>query len=163
MKFSRALLSGLLGAMLVYVIVLVAGALAGSHADLCGLLGSSVTGAADSWTWLLGALGQLALGVVVAIVYGAIFEWVTQRAGAAVGFIIALAHAIVAGLAVGFLPAGHLIEANIAPPGAFMEYRGTAVVGAFVIAHLVFGTIVGTLYGRPRHTVATRVIVWRQV
>jgi hypothetical protein len=161
-KVSRAILPGVVGAVLVYAIVRLAGVLANSPSDLCQLLGSSVTAAGGLWAWLLGAVAQLVLGIVASLVYAAIFEWVTQRAGALIGVLIAIAHAVAAGLAIGFLPAGRLIAAGVAPPGAFMEYRGIALVSAFVIAHLAFGMLIGAMYGRPRHAAATPTVVWRE-
>ena len=162
MKFSRVVIAGVLGAVLVYAIVRVTGALTSMPADLCELLGSSITAADSVWTWLLGGVVQLALGIVSSFVYAAIFEWVTQRAGAAVGLLVGIAHVVVAGVATGFLPAGRLIEAGLAPPGAFMEYRGILVVVAFAVAHLAFGMTVGALYGRPLHKINARRTVWRE-
>jgi hypothetical protein len=79
------------------------------------------------------------------------------------GIVVALGHVVIAGLAVGFLPATGLIAADITPPGAFMEYRGGYVVLAFVLAHLAFGAIVGALYGVPRLDVPTSIVAWRDV
>lgn len=162
MKLSRVVLAGVIGAVLVYAIVRVAGALTSMPADLCELLGSSITSTDSVWTWLLGGVVRLALGIVASFVYACIFEWVTQRAGAAIGLIVGFAHVVVAGVAIGFLPAGRLIDAGLAPPGAFMEYRGIAVVVAFVVAHLAFGVTIGALYGRPRHEISTRRTIWRE-
>lgn len=162
MKFSRVVLAGVIGAVLVYAMVRVAGALTSMPADLCELLGSSITSTVSVWAWLLGGVAQLVLGIVASFVYASIFEWVTQRAGAPIGLIVSLAHAVVAGVSIGFLPAGRLIGAGLAPPGAFMEYRGSVVVVAFVVAHLAFGTTIGALYGRPRHEISTRRTVWRE-
>jgi len=145
------------------VIVRLGGRLAGHDADLCALLGASIAAHRGIWPWLLGAALQLVIGIVVAIVYAAIFEWVTRRAGGVVGFIVGLGHTVIAGLAVGFLPAARLIEAATAPPGAFMEYRGPLVVVAFMIAHLAFGIIIGFLYGRPRHALIAPPVVWHEV
>lgn len=163
MKLLRAVAAGILGAVLVYLIVLASGVLSSRYADLCLLSGASLTGELGPGTWLIGAAGQLVVAVVAAIVYAVIFEWVTRRAGPVVGFIVALGHVVVAGIAVGFMPAGRLLAADVAPPGAFMEYRGLLVVGGFILAHLAFGTLVGVLYGRPRHRADVPAVVWRDV
>jgi hypothetical protein len=127
-------------------------------------LGASITGSANAASWILGAVGQLVLGAVSAVVYAAIFEWVTRRAGAVVGFAVGLAHVVVAGIATGFLPAERLLDASIQPPAAFLEYRGLAALIAFVVAHLVFGTLVGAIYGQHvRHAVREHQVVWRDV
>jgi hypothetical protein len=70
---------------------------------------------------------------------------------------------VVAGIATGFLPARQLIDAGIDPPGAFLEYRGVVVVAAFVLAHVLFGTLIGALYGRVRHTIVAQRGVWIDV
>jgi len=163
MKIPRAVAAGVLGTVVVIAVVWLGGLASRQDADICALLGASVTEVRDAWTWVLGLALQLVIGIVAAIVYAAIFEWVTRRAGVLVGFIVAVGHAVIAGLAVGFLPAARLIEAATTPPGAFMEYRGPLVVVAFVIAHLAFGTIIGLLYGRPRHAVVARRVVWHEV
>lgn len=163
MKIPRAVAASLLGTVVVIVIVWLGGLVSGRDADLCALLGAAVTEVRGTWSWLLGAVLQLLIGVVAAIVYAAIFEWVTRRAGVAVGCAVALGHTVIAGLAVGFLPAARLIEAAITPPGAFIAYRGPLAVAAFVIAHLAFGTIIGVLYGRPRHALVAQRVVWHEV
>lgn len=163
MRLVRALLGGTAGAVLVWIIVSVTGRASHNHADLCMLLGTSLTGNEDLWAWVAGAVAQLALGMVAAVVYAAIFEWVTRRAGGAAGFVVSLPHAVVAGIAVGFLPAQRLLDAGVGPPGAFLEYRGLAVMAAFVVAHLVFGTLVGALYRHPRHPAAEPGAVWLNV
>jgi hypothetical protein len=163
MKVVRAIVSGLIGAVIVYIVVYAAGAISGSPADLCLLLGAGITGSAGVIAWLVGASGQLVIAAIAALVYAAIFEWVTQRAGAAVGLLVAIAHLVIAGIGVGFLPGERLISGHIAPPGAFMEYRGLLLIAAFCIAHLVFGTFVGALYGRPVHRIDTPTIIWRDV
>lgn len=163
MKFGRAIVAGVIGAVLVYAVVYLAGLTSGTHADLCLLLGASITGASSVPSWLIGAIGQLLVAVVAALVYAAIFEWVTRRAGALVGFVVGLAHVVCAGIATGFLPAQRLIDANLGVPGAFLEYRGLIVLIAFVVAHLLFGTLAGAMYGRPRHAVVDPKVVWREV
>lgn len=163
MKLTRAIVAGLIGAVIVWIIVLVGGMISKRHADLCLLLGASITGSADVASWIAGAVGQLVLGAVSGIVYAAIFEWVTRRAGAVTGFVVGLAHVVVAGIATGFLPAQRLLDASIQPPAAFLEYRGLAALIAFIVAHLVFGTFVGAVYGRVLHAVVPSLAVWRDI
>ena len=163
MKLTRAVLSGLIGAVMVWIIVFVAGMIARTDSDLCVLSGASITGTATTWSWIAGAISQLILGAIASVVYAAIFEWVTRRAGATVGFVIGLAHAVVAGIGIGFLPAQQLITASVQPPAAFLEYRGWIPVIGFIVAHVAFGTLVGAMYGRVRHAVADVRLVWRDV
>jgi hypothetical protein len=112
---------------------------------------------------MLGLIAQLFVAIVAALVYAAIFEWVVRRAGAVMGFLIALVHVVVAGIGVGFLPVSGMLDAGISPPGAFLEYRGWWAIGTFVLAHLAFGVIVGIVYGEPLHSVETMRGTWKDV
>jgi hypothetical protein len=163
MKVVRAIVVGVIGAAIVYLIVLLGGLLSGHEADLCLVLGASITAAGGVLAWLAGAVTQLVIAAITALVYAAVFEWVTRRAGAVVGVMVGVAHVVFAGIAVGFLPGERLINASIPPPGAFMEYRGLLVIAAFCAAHLVFGTFVGALYGRPVHRIDWRAATWHEV
>lgn len=163
MNVGRAIAAGVIGAVIVYLIVYVAGSLSGTDADLCLLSGASLTGSAGALSWLFGAIGQLVIAVIATLVYAAIFEWVTRRAGAVVGFLVAIGHVVIAGIGIGFLPAQSLVHADLWPPGAFMEYRGLVVLIGFIIAHLVFGTLVGAMYGRVHHAIGSERVVWRDV
>ncbi|MFL5615377.1 MAG: hypothetical protein ACJ796_17040 [Gemmatimonadaceae bacterium] len=163
MKFGRAIVSGVIGGVLVIAIVFAAGLGSGQNADLCALLGNSVTGTTGALSWTLGLAAQLAVAIAAALLYAIIFERVTRRAGVLVGLAIAPAHTIIAGLAVGFLPAAQLLSRGGSPPGAFLEYRGFIVAGAFVMAHLLFGVIVGGAYGAPRHSIPRTAAVWHDV
>lgn len=106
---------------------------------------------------------QLVVAVIAALAYAAAFEWVTRHAGALIGFAIAIPQAVVAGLVVGFLPVTRMLDAGIAPPGAFLEYRGAWTVAAFILEHLVFGVVVGGLYGTTQHAVPVHSAVWVDV
>jgi hypothetical protein len=163
MKTWRAIVAGLAGGVLAVAIVQGAAWVSGGEGDLCGLLGAVVTGDAGTAAWIAGCVAQLAMAAAGGIVYAAIFEWVVTRAGALTGAAIAVPHAIVAGLAMGFLPASRLLDAGVMPPGAFMEYRGATVLAAFVAAHLVFGAVVGGTYGGTRHAVRSTTLVWHDV
>jgi len=162
MRLGRASGAGIVGGIVVVSAVGIAGLLAGTHADLCRLGGVILTGRRDAIGWLIGAAAQLLIAVIAGVAYAAIFETVTRRAGALIGLAIAVPHAVVAGLAIGFVPASRLIDAGIGPPGAFMEYRGAWVIATFVLAHLVFGTLIGSLYGTVQHAPYTS-RQWRDV
>jgi hypothetical protein len=154
MNMRRAIIAGLIGGVLAIAIVRGAAWLSGGEGDLCALLGAVVTGREGTAGWIAGCVMQLVAAVAAAVIYAMIFEFVMNHASAAAGALIAVPHAIVAGLAVGFLPASRLIDAGTMPPGAFMEYRGMAVLAGFIVAHLAFGATVGVMYGNVRHAVA---------
>lgn len=163
MKFGRAIVAGILGGIVVVVALIVVGWLAGTSADLCRLGGVVLTGRRDALGWLAGAVAQLVIAIIAAIVYAAIFELVTRRAGPLIGLAVAVPHVVVAGLAMGFIPVSRLIDAGIGPPGAFMEYRGPWVIVTFVLAHLAFGALVGRLYGSTRHSPDRASYRWAEI
>jgi hypothetical protein len=155
MRSRRAIFAGIVGCIVVVTIVAAAERLSGSGADICSMSGALVIGRTDALGWVVGFVVQSVIAVIAAFVYGAIFEWVTRHAGAIIGLAIAIPHVIIAGLGVGFIPADPLLARNLAPPGAFLEYEGSWAVLAFVCAHLLFGVVVGSLYGKTRHTIPT--------
>lgn len=163
MRVSRVFLSGIVGCIVAVAIMVVAARLSGSAADICTLTGAVVIGRTDALGWFAGFIVQVVIAVIAACIYAAIFEWVTRRAGALIGVAIAVPHVVIAGLSIGFLPAAPLIAHGIAPASAFLEYDGGWIVVAFVCAHLVFGFLVGSLYGRTRHAVPANRREWRNV
>jgi hypothetical protein len=163
MKLSRAVVGGLIGGVAVMAIVWLGGWASGSDGDLSALLGAVITHDDGLLAWTIGCVVQLVVAAVAAIVYAAIFEWVARRGGAIVGLVVAMGHVVVAGLAVGFLPVDGIVAAGLQPPAAFMEYRGLWVLTAFIVAHLLFGVIVGAMYGRTIHWATRSSVQWREV
>jgi len=163
MKLARAAAAGLVGYGVVLVAMAIAGSISGTDADLCSLAGAMITGQTGAASWLVGCLVQIVVAIIAALVYAAVFEWIARRAGAFIGFAIAVPHALIAGMLIGFIPVSGLVNAGISPPGAFLEYRGWLVTGAFVVAHLAFGAIVGALYGTTLHRVPSARPEWRDV
>jgi len=162
-KTGRAITAGIVGGIIVVIALIVVGWITGASSDLCRLGGVILTGRLDVVGWLAGALAQLVIAIIAAIDYAVIFEFVTRRAGPLIGLAVAVPHVIVAGLAMGFLPAAPMIDAGIGPPGAFMEFRGPWVIVTFVLAHLVFGALVGKLYGSPRHSPVRASYRWTEI
>jgi hypothetical protein len=163
MKIGRAIVAGIVGGIVVIVAMIVVGVVAGTDADLCALAGAVITGREDAAAWVIGCASQMVVAVIAALVYAAVFEWIVRRAGAVIGVAIALAHGVVAGIAVGFLPISGMVNAGMSPPGAFLEYRGWPVIVTFVLAHLAFGAIVGARYGETLHRVASGRATWHDV
>jgi hypothetical protein len=162
MKLGRTLLIGVLGTLLAVGIERLAGIIAGRDADLCLLVGAVLSGTVTTGAIALGCVAQLVVAVVSAYIYAFIFEFVTRRAGAVIGFLIGIGHVVIAGLVVGFMPGERLLAADVMPPGAFMEYRGAIVLAGFLLAHLVFGTFVGATYGTVLHSASPPSPRWRE-
>ena len=111
------------------------------------MLGTMVS-SPGSAAWLIGFVMHMMLSVAIAFIYAWGFERVTHRAGAVVGLGFAVIHVILAGMVMGIIPAMHpMIPEQMPAPGAFMANMGTTFVALFVIEHLMFGTIVGAMYG----------------
>jgi hypothetical protein len=111
--------------------------------------------------WLIGFGMHLMISALIALAYAWGFEHVTHRAGAAVGLGFAVIHVVIAGMVMAMIPAMHpIIPEQMPAPGPFMANMGAAFVALFAIEHLLYGTIVGAMYGpvlhaRPLHSVAT--------
>jgi hypothetical protein len=105
------------------------------------------------WATLLGLPGQRAVGVAVhlvvsaaiAVLYALGFRMAgVSDIGWAWGLTASVIHWIVAGLFVGAAPASGLRETSV--PGPFAMRLGGATAVGFLLAHLVFGLIVGVAY-----------------
>jgi hypothetical protein len=161
MKLGRAVMAGCVGGALALLIIDIASWTWNADADLCAWFGVMIVGDRPGG-WVAGCIAQLGIAIIAALFYAAVFEFVTCRAGAILGLVIAVPHVIIAGLAVGFIPVPHAAR-DFGPPGAFLEYRGIWIVIAFIVAHLVFGAVVGALYGQTRRAVPATRRVWRDV
>src|SRR5947209_7281406 len=129
MKLGRTVVASLVGCCVVVVAMVVVGAISRTDADLCALGGAVIAGRDDTMGWLIGCASQVVVAVIAGLVYAFIFEWIVRRAGAIVGLAVAIPHAVIAGIGVGFLPVTGILEAGMSPPGAFLEYRGSLVIG----------------------------------
>jgi hypothetical protein len=100
--------------------------------------------------FVMGAMVHAGMSVVFGLVHGAIFSAADiDSAWAAWGLLFGLAHWAVTGMALGMLPAMHprIQSGEIEAPGLFaLSYPPMTAMG-FLMLHLVFGVIVGALYG----------------
>lgn len=146
MNGSRAFFAGVFGAAIMSLLLAIA-RVWGMEANPSLLLGSMITRLMDSSTWFLGFLLHLAIGGVFGLIYGQIFERWLHRASASGGAAIGFIHAIIAGLLVGLAPVVHpLMPQTLAAPGVFFTNLGTAAVIAFIVLHVLYGMLVGSLY-----------------
>jgi len=91
--------------------------------------------------------------LTVCAVLGTLYLWVmdaVNRGGPRVGILLAVPHAVTAGLALDWLPAVHPLVPLVFPaPGAFMTGFGVSGVAAFGLAHVAFGLVQGVCWS-PR-------------
>jgi hypothetical protein len=160
MRIVRALAAGTFGAVAAVAIMTLAERLFGVRADPSSVLGAVVTGRPS---WGVGVALQLVAGALAGVVYGAVFELVTRRAAWWLGALVGVAHAAVAGLALGAVSVRLPSDLADLAPGAFVAYHGLVAAITFVAAHVVYGAIVGAMYGPVRHPpMGDTVVRWRE-
>jgi len=114
-----------------------------------GLLLGTIPGwVPSSDTWTLGFVLHLLFGGLFALPYAWTFEYVTGAATPAIGVRLGALHAIAVGGLLTGVPAVHAGVPELLPaPGAFMLAYGYDGLVAFFLVHLVYGAVVGGLYG----------------
>jgi hypothetical protein len=124
----------------------------GMPVNLAMLLGTMFGLAPGGAAWFLGFVVHLIVSGLIAFLYGWGFEYGTHKANAGIGAAFSVVHIIVGGLFLGVMPALHpLIPGMLGSPGIFLSNLGFAGVAAFIILHVLYGLIVGSIYGVVQH------------
>lgn len=160
--FWPAVLAGFVGTLVMTALIVVMRAAGKTRMDMVLLLGSMFTGRKP----LARAIGLVMhLGVMGAVVFGSIYAFLFAVLGTApaaawwVGAIIGILHGLVVGLLMPMVPmvhprmeghangnGGSADGVELAPPGLFARnYGGMTPVG-LVMAHMLFGLVVGLVY-----------------
>jgi len=99
---------------------------------------------------VMGAMIHAVMSVVFGLIHGAVFSAADiDSAQAAWGLLFGLVHWAAVGMALGMLPLMHprIRDGEIEAPGFYaLSYPPMTAMG-FLMLHLVFGVIVGALYG----------------
>ena len=99
---------------------------------------------------VMGAMIHAVMSVVFGLIHGAVFSAADiDSAQAAWGLLFGLVHWAAVGMALGMLPLMHprIRDDEIEAPGFYaLSYPPMTAMG-FLMLHLVFGVIVGALYG----------------
>ena len=160
-KFRSALLGGLCGSIAVVV-------LAGIFALFVKFVPtlSKISARAEltpiTWWSRLG-LAAMAVcgGVIIALLYALVFEFVTRRAGWLIGAAIGVMHATLVWLGAG-LAAWWFPDFMSAFAGELsLLFHSLLAIAAFLALHVVYGAIVGAMYGPPNHAATTTLSVVR--
>lgn len=147
MKIGKAIVAGLAGGLAMTVLAWVARQ-TGLTLNAEMMLGTMTGNAPGMTTWMIGFVMHLMLSALIALLYAVGFERVTHRAGVGVGLAFAVVHIIIGGIVMGMIPGVHpMIPEQMPAPGPFLINMGGAFVAFFVAEHLMFGAIVGALYG----------------
>jgi hypothetical protein len=161
MKSGKAFLAGVIGGLAMTILFAVGRAM-GMKANAEMMLGTMFGAEPSAGTWILGLFVHLMLSGLIALAYAVGFEYVAHRSGWLVGVGFSLVHIAIAGIVMAMIPAIHpMVPEKMPAPGAFMASMGPIYAFAFVLEHLIYGAIVGALYGpllHPRDSVAARQI-----
>ncbi|MCH8051067.1 MAG: hypothetical protein IIC86_03505 [Chloroflexi bacterium] len=117
--------------------------------NLFAMLGTMVLPAGAA-AFVMGGMVHAVMSIVFGLVHGAVFAATDIDSGEAVwGLLFGLVHWVIVGMALGMLPLMHrgIRDGEIDAPGFYaLNYPPMTVMG-FLMLHLVFGVIVGALYG----------------
>lgn len=161
LKWRRALIVGAAAGAVVVVLMSLVAPLLGIDADLCVPVGAAL--GFGGWAAVAGCVAQLVIGALGALVYAAVFEFVTHRATWWIGLLMGVGHACIAGVGVGFLFVWRQPPDGVAVPGGFMLFRGAWAAVVLVIAHVLYGTLVGACYGAVRRRPPDPALAWTDV
>jgi hypothetical protein len=147
MRAGLAFIAGVIGGAVMVAIVAIVRALNITGLDLSMLWGSLFTHTESGGTWALGFIVHLIVSGLIALIFAAVFEAI-RASNWWIGLIGGAIYAVVAGLVIaGYhvavtTAAGTVVES----PGAFASNYGSIAFGTFIIAYLVYGIIVGSMY-----------------
>jgi hypothetical protein len=163
MRAGLAFIAGVIGGAVMIGFVAIIRGLGIASLDLSMLWGSLFTHDLSGGTWVLGFIVHLIVSGLIALVFAGMFEairasnWRLGLLGGAIlaviaGFIVAGYHVPVTGEAV----------AGVESPGAFAVNYGAASLVTFIIAYLIYGVIVGSMYA-PVHVRAVAVTAPKEI
>lgn len=146
----RAFGWGVLGAMVMSSLMVLARWTGLTELTLELLLGSALTRQADTATWFGGVALHFVAGGVFALIYARIFlAW--GGASAARGAAIGAVHGVLSGCLLLAVPLLHPTVPELFPaPGFLAVNYGFFTAGAFFALHVLYGAIVGAGCAPPR-------------
>ncbi|MDT7858370.1 hypothetical protein RQM47_17100 [Rubrivirga sp. S365] len=152
MKTGKAFLAGVVGGAVMSAIMFMARTVMGMDVKLELLLGTMVGLQPGTTAWIVGFVMHLMISGLIALAYAWAFENVLHRANAGAGVMVSVVHIVVAGVFMGLMPMMHpLVPEQMEGPGFFMLGLGVMGLVAFVMLHVIFGAIVGAMYGPALH------------
>jgi len=136
----------MVGWAVMVALVILLRAVNATELNLSMIVGSLFTGQVSSGTWVLGFVLGLVISGLIALIYAAAFEGM-RKSNWWLGLIGGAIHAAIGGLFFGWMSSFHPAMPDlITPPGAYAANYGTVTVLAFIVAHLIYGMIVGGMY-----------------
>ena len=114
--------------------------------------------------WIAAGVAAVIGGTVLAALYALAFELVTRRSGWLIGAALGAAHAAAVWLGIGLLAWWLPALAQRVGVELSLLFNSLAAVLAFVAVQVVYGAVVGWLYGTPRHRAdAKSLVTWREL
>jgi len=162
-SYLSALWAGIVGAF-----ILTIGGVIGRSLGLVEMnpemgLGSMITSTVGPGVWLFGFFWHLVNGAIFGLVYAVAFR-TFGNSGLKPGLLAGAVHYVAAGVFLGVVPVLHPFIPEQAPaPGWFALNTNFWTFSAVLLAHLVFGSIVGGLYYRSARKRATPLPVHDEV
>lgn len=152
--FDYAIIGGLV-ASLIMVVAMYAGRIMGLSTDMIRVLGlMAVSEDKPKAVYGMGFLIHFAMGALFGIAYAILFHAVAavphSGIAAATGAIFGVLHGLSVGAVLGFMPQFHPRMGPgelVAEPGFFGRNVGVAMPVALVVLHVLYGAIVGAVYG----------------
>lgn len=148
MNFWRAFLAGVVGGAIMTLLIAMARLLGMTTMDLELKLGSMISQEVNATSWVTGLVMHLIISGLIACIYAVGFEYVAHKASWLIGLGFAVIHTIIGGIFVGMMGQIHpLMPSDALPaPGPFAINFGTMTTVGFIVAHLIYGAIVGAMY-----------------
>ena len=162
-EFWPAVLAGLAGGLVMTAMMIAMQKAGKTTMDMVLIEGSMFTGDRGK-AKAIGLMMHLVVmgALVIGSIYALLFAWLDVDSGNAwwVGAVIGLAHGLLAGVAMAMMPAMHPrmhagattapaaagSPVELEPPGMFAKNYGAATPPGLVMAHVVYGLIVGLVY-----------------
>ena len=150
LDWEQAFFTGVLAGAVLCGLLFLARITGMSPIDLSAYMGSTFTGDVSWSSWLLGFVTYLATAGVIGVAYGAAFEsW--GASGLERGLILAIPHMLLVGALLWLMPSiNAAIPAQLPAPGFLAAGLGGVSAAVFILAHLVFGAIMGSSYSVDR-------------
>lgn len=151
MKAGLAFIAGVIGGAAMVLFVAIVRGLGITSLDLSMLVGSMFTHNVSGGTWVLGFIVHLIVSGLIALIFAAVYEAI-RTSNWWLGLIGGAIYAVIAGFIVAAyrVPVTGTATAGLETPGAFAINYGGAALVTFIIAYLIYGIIVGSMY-RPVH------------
>jgi hypothetical protein len=149
MNYEKAFKAGMLGALAMTVLMVIARALGVTTLNIEMALGTLLTRHIGAMSWILGFMMHIIVGGLLAQMYAFGFEFLAERTSAWIGAGFSLLHMSISSMGVFLLGSIHPLMRNhgvIPAPGPFAVNYGTLTAVVFIAVHLVYGSWVGSLY-----------------